>query len=654
MLHQFNRLYFSRLSVMSRLIFVLGLMWAFSCLSATAQDRDCDVNHDGEVNIADINSVLHAIFECVEDPAADVNGDGEVSIGDINVLIDVILYMAHQADQLDFHVGNVSFRMLKVDGGTFMMGNNNGKGNEKPVHEVTLSPYYIGQTEVTQALWKAAGCFNRSYFKGSRLPVNDVSWMECLELIKRLGVITGYRFNFPTEAQWEFAARGGNSSQGYLYAGSDDIDTVAWYHDNSNVDGVWIHEVGAKQPNELGLYDMSGNVNEWCLDRYYAYSAEPQVDPAWPAAVNDDEFCVTRGGGCFSAASPCRVTARDWCSNQVVMEIDYGLRLALQDAQPVALGVSEDNVEMIEGGVATVSVSNGLGAYHATSSDPNVATGYIEDSKLVIVAMWMGTATFSIWDDQSDLRAQVLVRVGKECSVGEVSFKMMPVEGGTFMMGNTSEQGVSGVNGHDRPEPVHQVTLSSYGIGQTEVTQQLWTAVMGYNPCDVGFINPQGPVGSMSWDECMEFISRLNQLTGLNFRLPTEAEWEFAARGGNRSKHYRYSGSHYLKEVAWYRDNADNYQGGGLHGPQTVALLLPNELGLYDMSGNVSELCQDWYGPYSAEPQTNPTGPASGDKRVTRGGSFAHGRDECCCASRDHTYTWPFEGGNLLGFRLAM
>ena len=219
-------------------------------------------------------------------------------------------------------------------------------------------------------------------------------------------------------------------------------------------------------------------------------------------------------------------------------------------------------------------------------------------------------------------------------------------------MGNTKEQDVSTVNGLESPEPVHEVTLSSYSIGQTEVTQKLWTAVMGYNPSY--FINPQGPIENMSWDECQEFISRLSELTGRHFRLPTEAEWEFAARGGNRSMHYRYSGSRYLNEVAWNDDNAHNGQGGGLYGPQTVALLLPNELGLYDMSGNIRELCHDWYAPYSAEPQTNPKGPETGDKRVIRGGSFADDGNECSCAGRRHTYSWPFDGGNLVGFRLAM
>ena len=643
-------------NTMKRWVIVLTLLWGLTAQTAAAQSHNFDVNRDGEVNIADVNAVIHAIFSDLDDTSNDVNRDGEVNIGDINTLIDVILGGAYRNDDLVFHVGNASFKMIRVEGGTFMMGSNSGKSNEKPVHEVTLSPYYIGETEVTQALWKAAGCFNRSHYKGSKLPINDAIFVECQDFVKRLNVLTGYHFSLPTEAQWEFAARGGNESEGYQYAGSDDIGSVAWYKDNSNVGGTRVHEPATKQPNELGIFDMSGNVEEMCQDKYGAYSGEAQVDPENPITQDGDNNCVIRGGSCYATDTDCRVTVRSLYSNYD--RTDNGLRLALRDSLPVALGVSEDNVEMFEGHVATVSITNGKGSYHAKSSDENVAAWYIDNTTLYIVAMWSGTATITIWDDQSDLQAEVLVRVGKECTVGDVTFKMMPVEGGTFMMGNTWEQGVSGVNGNEIPEPVHEVTLSSYSIGQTEVTQELWTAVMGYNPSYVdqydNFINPLGPVEKMSWDECMEFITRLNVMTGLTFRLPTEAEWEFAARGGNRSKHYRYPGSRYLNEVAWNEDNANHWQGGGLNGPQTVALLLPNELGLYDMGGNVRELCQDWFGPYSAEPQTNPTGPETGDKRVTRGGSFADDGNECCCASRGHTYEWPFEGGNLLGFRLAM
>ena len=193
--------------------------------------------------------------------------------------------------------------------------------------------------------------------------------------------------------------------------------------------------------------------------------------------------------------------------------------------------------------------------------------------------------------------------------VGNVQFEMVYVEGGTFRMGATEEQGEDAA---DDEKPVHRVTLSSYLIGKHEVTQALWEAVMGSNPSH----NKQGgdyPVECVSWDDCQEFIGKLNARTGMKFRLPTEAEWEYAARGGNRSKGYKYAGSDNLDEVGWYDENS------GFH-THPVGEKKANELGLYDMSGNVFEWCQDWYGDYSSEAQTNPTGLQSGRIRVLRGG----------------------------------
>ena len=146
-----------------------------------------------------------------------------------------------------------------------------------------------------------------------------------------------------------------------------------------------------------------------------------------------------------------------------------------------------------------------------------------------------------------------------------------------------------------------------------EVTQELWEAVMGSNPS--WFKGAQNPVERVSWNDCQNFIKKLNSLTGRTFRLPTEAEWEYAARGGNKSSHYKYSGSDNIGNVAWYDDNSD----GKTH---AVGTKTANELGIYDMSGNVSELCSDWWGGYSAGAQTNPQGPSSGSGRVLRGGSW--------------------------------
>lgn len=197
--------------------------------------------------------------------------------------------------------------------------------------------------------------------------------------------------------------------------------------------------------------------------------------------------------------------------------------------------------------------------------------------------------------------------MNKKFIVNGVQFTMIYVEGGTFMMG-TQEKWCEG-NAHEYP--LHSVTLDSYYIAETEVTQELWERVTGKNPSsDKGL---HFAVESVTWNDCKKFIKKLNILTGLIFRLPTEAEWEYAARGGRNSKGYIYSGSDDLNEVGWYWGNNDFIT-------PDVALKKPNELGLYDMSGNLYEWCQDWYGDYSPLAQTNPQGPSEGSYHVCRGG----------------------------------
>ncbi len=231
---------------------------------------------------------------------------------------------------------------------------------------------------------------------------------------------------------------------------------------------------------------------------------------------------------------------------------------------------------------------------------------------------------------------KVVANSGK-FTVNGVSFEMVRVEGGTFRMGATAEQ-EDEANSDEMP--VHSVTLSSYYIGKTEVTQALWQAVMGSNPsynkgADL-------PVERVSWDDCQEFIQKLNTLTGRNFRLPTEAEWEFACRGGNNSRGYKYSGSNNLGSVAWYDGNS------GLK-THPVAKKSPNELGIYDMSGNVDEWCSDWYGDYSSGAQANPAVPLSGSERVFRGGSWF-----TSCSSSNRGCIDPGDYFDFLGLRLAL
>ncbi len=191
-----------------------------------------------------------------------------------------------------------------------------------------------------------------------------------------------------------------------------------------------------------------------------------------------------------------------------------------------------------------------------------------------------------------------------------VTFTLAPVEGGTFLMGATPEQ----FDPWESELPVHEVTVSSFLMMQTEVTQELWQAVMGDNPsrwCP----GRHRPVEYVSWDDCQAFIAKLNSLTGKRFALPTEAQWEFAARGGTRGHQYIYAGGNDATTVAWVKENSDSVT-------HVVATRAPNELGLYDMSGNVWEWCQDYYGAYDSLPQHNPQGPATGKVRVSRGGNW--------------------------------
>ena len=215
-----------------------------------------------------------------------------------------------------------------------------------------------------------------------------------------------------------------------------------------------------------------------------------------------------------------------------------------------------------------------------------------------------------------------------------VSFKMIAVQGGTYTMGATSEQGS---DARDYEKPAHKETVSDFMIGETQVTQELWQAVMGSNPSHfTGDL--QRPVEQVSWNDCQEFIRKLNQLTGQNFRLPTEAEWEYAARGGNRSNGYKYSGSNNVGTVAWYDDNS----GSKTHPVKTKQ---PNELGIYDMSGNVWEWCQDkWCGNYNS--------PRDSGSHVLRGGGWYFYARHVRVSLRNSGD--PGIWGNGYGLRLAL
>ena len=219
--------------------------------------------------------------------------------------------------------------------------------------------------------------------------------------------------------------------------------------------------------------------------------------------------------------------------------------------------------------------------------------------------------------------------------------EMVYVRGGSFMMGCTPEQGSDCFNDE---KPAHQTTVSNFFIGKYEVTQAQWKAVMGADDNPSNFKGDNLPVEQVSWNDVQEFIGKLNYITGGNYRLPTEAEWEYAARSGGQWRRYKYSGRGEIGEVAWYSVNS----GDTTH---PVGTKRANDLGIHDMSGNVYEWVSDWYGSYDVGSQTNPQGPASGSSRVIRGGCWNYTARVARVSFR--SYGDPDRQGGNLGFRLA-
>lgn len=224
-------------------------------------------------------------------------------------------------------------------------------------------------------------------------------------------------------------------------------------------------------------------------------------------------------------------------------------------------------------------------------------------------------------------------------TANDINMEMVYVEGGTFQMGVSAE---SDADAYEREAPEHNVTVSSFYIGVYEVTQEQWQAVMGDNPSQ--YTGENMPVDNVTWEAASEFCEKLSALTGKNYVLPTEAQWEFAAKGGNLSEGYKYSGSDNVKDVAWYWDNAS-------FKTHSVGGRLPNELGIYDMSGNVYEWCSDWYAEYTSDDAVDPAGPETGEQKCCRGGAWASN-----AAGVRNTYRGSYAVDfqyNILGIRVV-
>jgi formylglycine-generating enzyme required for sulfatase activity len=515
-------------------------------------------------------------------PLKNVSGDvgKNISAGEKQITWKVLEEQEYLVgDKMKFKVtanGRKSFEpeMVFVEGGTFQMGSEAGESDEKPVHYVTLSSFNIGKYEVTQAQWRAVMGDNPSNFENcDECPVESVSWMKVQIFIRKLNALTGKNYRLPTEAEWEYAAKGGNKSNGFLYSGSNDLKTVAWFSENSGcviqsvkVGAPYIskmHVVGTKQANELGIHDMTGNVHEWCSDWFGNYNSYHESNPI--GAISSHGV-VYRGGNGFNEAFNCRISER-------------GRYFYDEGAQAIGFRLVLSNEQVFE-------------------------------SKDTLVFNYKSETLF-----------------GSE---------MVFVEGGVFQMGSNM--------GKTAEKPPHSVSIQSFYIGKHEVTQSQWREIMGNNPS--AFSDCEDcPVETVSWNQVQDFVRILNDKTKKNYRLPTEAEWEYAARGGRFSKGYFYSGSDDINDVAWYDSNS-----GDVTHP--VGTKQANELGIHDMSGNVYEWCSDWYLAYDGVTKVDSEGPAFGENRVRRGGSYYSNDNYCTPSSRN--------GGNpekylfLFGVRLVL
>jgi formylglycine-generating enzyme required for sulfatase activity len=480
------------------------------------------------------------------------------------------------------------FDMVFVGGGTFLMGCTDEQGNcydchdvENPAREVTLSDFYISKYETTQGLWKAVMGDNPSYFTGDdNLPVEDVSWDEIREFIRRLNRISGREYRLPVETEWEFAARGGNKSNGYKYSGSDSIGDVGWYEDNNDKK---THPVGTKAPNELEIYDMSGNVWEWVDD-----------GSGWGSSK------LVRGGSIVNPAARCRVSCRGVSNYIHNGESSLGFRLALSNH-------NKASSKSLKKSLLPKKDTTGQGAVPAS-------TPYV--------------------------------------SFNPDSMDMVFVEGGKFMMGCTAEQGD---NCDADEKPARSVTVSSFLIGRYEVTKGLWKVVMENKPFEFTE-DDYLPEVNVGVNHVENFLRELRMKTGKRWYLPSDAEWEYAARGGKYSKGYRYSGSDNIDDVAWYgydscvtmgqdsvRCYGDGNSGGKAHPVGTKA---PNELGIHDMTGNVEEWV-DSHWRWDSDEMSHYDRPY----RVYRGGSWFSGANDSRVSNRDKLDLYC--SGTILGFRIA-
>jgi formylglycine-generating enzyme required for sulfatase activity len=494
----------------------------------------------------------------------------------------------------------IKLDLVLIPAGKFMMGSPTSETGHRPdenQHEVTLSKsYYIGKYEVTQEQWESVmGNNPSSKNKGAKLPVTDVSWKDCQSFVNKLNAKTNGNYRLPTEAEWEYACKAGTTTE---YSFGDVITPQ-----DANIDGLGTKVVGSYKPNAFGLNDMHGNVWEWCQDWMADYLEGAAMDPKGPATGNDR---VLRGGSFFLIESHARSSYRDSCLSFKHVE-DSGFRLARTVDVKTAVAPTETKSDPTE----------------IMSTTGNLLVSPFTEAKAKEVQKEVAKILKKEVDENEDL--------GKG-----IKLEMVLIPAGKFMMGSPASE-----TGRLNKEMQHEVTIPKpYFIGKYEVTQEQWEGVMGNNPSTTKGVKL--PVTDVSWEDCQEFIKKLNTSTKGGYKLPTEAEWEYACRAGTITA-YSFGDS--------ITKSDSNSSEGATGSIKVVGSYKPNAFGLYDMHGNVWEWCEDWMADYPEGAAMDPKGPATGTGRVLRGGSFFF-NDSKARSSNRFNYS-PTVRDSDDGFRVA-
>ena len=635
-----------------------------------------DVNADGDVNIADINVVTDAILSNLHDSKCDVNEDGDINIADLNYLIDLILtgpvkptvetgmYMGVIGYNQTLMTKEISFldSTTVSDFNDFIDGRLYSQQGRLLYYSVDNALDMLNKAKYPQNLQNVAiVTVTKGLDQGSLMMTDkyDTEAEYAQALSDRIADqrVYGHPIKAYTVGLLNPTIKDEEQFRANLYALASDSTKAMEVNNVSEVIASF-QDIA----DDLVAHNMSENLTLVFPGVGTGTRIRFTLDDVNEETVADSKIYI-EGTFSLKTRSLTDITYHGMTCNagdSVAASSVDGMFVSLLFNGIQLYNDERINKDMIQEWYWVDSQEDwALSTEFSTYRIPEVESTY--SSALVMLLLDCSSVLEDNFGELKHAAKTFIERMENYTAapdtipglytVNGVSFQMVEVEGGTFKMGVDSVAYETGLANIDEL-PAHEVTVSTFSIAETEVTQELWQAVMDTNPSNFTD-DPQRPVENVSWEDCQEFINRLNALTGMNFRLPTEAEWEYAANGGNMGTGTLYSGSEDISNVAWYYSNSYVVGSGSPdYGTHAVATKEANELGLFDMTGNVFEWCSDWYGTYNEEPQTDPAGPEAGIQRVVRGGSWISTSRDSRNTSRNGEA--PANRGFNIGLRLAL